>query len=518
MELEKAGVIVRFRPINSEENPINSVNILDENTCSLTVDKQVHTFTFDNVYPPSVSQTDFFNGRPIAIINHFLNGGNASIIAYGQTASGKSYTMTGNSSLEQQGIIPRAAKYIYDFYKGEIACSFVEIYNEKVYDLLAGRNPVAVTADGSLKGAKTVVTTSHKEFMQLLFRGNRIRSTGGTKMNSNSSRSHSIVQLYRPDVGCQLSLVDLAGSETVKKSGATGSVLKEASFINTSLCALAMVITALSEDSSSDPNNSGKDSAAATSPAAGTIITTASPPTAGAATGTNTCAASASHIPYRNSKLTHALRKSFEGESCTTVIINCSPSASHANETLSSLRFGERAKKVVKEESHDEVMKEFWRIQNRINAAKHLTNRVLVDGNVPLSEIRKVDPDGKWISHLEEVQPIDPGSRLQSIVQAFVNNSAEYQAMLRELAKKESELAQLNKEGERLTYEAVQEEARLRKRIEARRNGPLATISNNTDRSDDIYAVDTAPIETNAYDFNSSALDRNTIDLSSSAM
>lgn len=507
MDLGKTGVIVRFRPINSNENLNKSVDILDDNTCFVTVDKQVHTFTFDNVYPPSVSQTDFFNGRPIATINRFLNGNNASIIAYGQTASGKSYTMTGKSSIEQQGIIPRAAKYIYDFYKGVITCTFVEIYNDKVYDLLAGRNQVAVAADGSLKGATMVPTSSHKDFMQLLFKGNRIRSTGGTKMNSCSSRSHSIVQLNRPDVGCQLSLVDLAGSETVKKSGATGNVLKEASFINTSLSALAMVITALSEESTGGSEHSNSP-------------------------GRNTAT---SHIPYRNSKLTHALRKSFEGDSCTTVIINCSPSVSHAIETLSSLRFGERAKKVAKEDSNDEVMKEFWCIQRQINAAKHLLNRILVDGAVPLSEIRELDLEGKWTSHLKEVEPIDPASRLQAMVQTFMDNSEEYHAMLLELAKKEAELALLSEESDRLTVKAMEEEARLRKRVEARQSGTSVTnksghnVDNGVDSGvhcgvhEDEIGVSNAH---SAHKFDSSAchhdcsgciLDRSTMNLNSSA-
>ena len=247
------------------------------------------------------------------------------MFAYGQTGAGKSYTMMGadiDNDLSK-GIIPRIVEQIFasiiaspSNIEYTVRVSYMEIYMERIRDLLAPQNdnlPVHEEKNRGVyvKGLLEIYVSSVGEVYEVMRRGGLARATAATNMNQESSRSHSIfvitVGQKNVETGSaksgQLFLVDLAGSEKVGKTGASGQTLEEAKKINKSLSALGMVINSLTDSKST-------------------------------------------HIPYRDSKLTRILQESLGGNSRTTLIINCSPSSFNAEETISTLRFGVRAKKI----------------------------------------------------------------------------------------------------------------------------------------------------------------------------
>lgn len=247
------------------------------------------------------------------------------MFAYGQTGAGKSFTMMGADIDDEtsKGIIPRIVQQIFSSIIASpsnieytVRVSYMEIYMEKIRDLLAPQNdnlPVHEEKNRGVyvKGLLEIYVSSVGEVYEVMRRGGQARATAATNMNQESSRSHSIfcitVSQKNVETGSaksgQLFLVDLAGSEKVGKTGASGQTLEEAKKINKSLSALGMVINSLTDSKSS-------------------------------------------HIPYRDSKLTRILQESLGGNSRTTLIINCSPSSFNAEETISTLRFGVRAKKI----------------------------------------------------------------------------------------------------------------------------------------------------------------------------
>ena len=264
-----------------------------------------------------------FSIRPT--VDDLLNGYNGTVFAYGQTGAGKSYTMMGADIDNEvsKGIIPRIVEQIFasiiaspSNIEYTVRVSYMEIYMERIRDLLAPQNdnlPVHEEKNRGVyvKGLLEIYVSSVGEVYEVMRRGGLARATAATNMNQESSRSHSIfvitVAQKNLETGSaksgQLFLVDLAGSEKVGKTGASGQTLEEAKKINKSLSALGMVINSLTDSK-------------------------------------------ASHIPYRDSKLTRILQESLGGNSRTTLIINCSPSSFNADETVSTLRFGSRAKKI----------------------------------------------------------------------------------------------------------------------------------------------------------------------------
>lgn len=270
-------------------------------------------------------QTDIFNFSIRPTVDDILNGYNGTVFAYGQTGAGKSYTMMGSDidDDEGKGIIPRIVEQIFasiltspSNIEYTVRVSYMEIYMERIRDLLVPQNdnlPVhEEKARGVyVKGLLEVYVSSVQEVYEVMRRGGTARAVAATNMNQESSRSHSIfvitVSQKNVETGSaksgQLFLVDLAGSEKVGKTGASGQTLEEAKKINKSLSALGMVINALTDGKST-------------------------------------------HIPYRDSKLTRILQESLGGNSRTTLIINCSPSSYNDAETISTLRFGVRAKSI----------------------------------------------------------------------------------------------------------------------------------------------------------------------------
>ncbi|KAL8728943.1 MAG: hypothetical protein Q9166_005038 [cf. Caloplaca sp. 2 TL-2023] len=321
-------VVARFRPPNKAEIASGGETIVDfetEDTCQLNSREAAGAFTFDRVFDTRSRQTDVFDFSIRPTVDDILNGYNGTVFAYGQTGAGKSYTMMGADidDEEQRGIIPRIVEQMFASIlrspgniEYTVRVSYMEIYMEKIRDLLVPQNDnLPVHEEKSrgvyVKGLLEIYVSSVQEVYEVMRRGGLARATAATNMNQESSRSHSIfvITITQKNVETgsaksgQLFLVDLAGSEKVGKTGASGQTLEEAKKINKSLSALGMVINSLTDGKST-------------------------------------------HIPYRDSKLTRILQESLGGNSRTTLIINCSPSSYNDAETLSTLRFGVRAKAI----------------------------------------------------------------------------------------------------------------------------------------------------------------------------
>jgi kinesin family member 5 len=270
-------------------------------------------------------QSDIFDFSIRPTVDDILNGYNGTVFAYGQTGAGKSYTMMGSDidNDEGRGVIPRIVEQIFASILASpgtieytVRVSYLEIYMERIRDLLAPQNdnlPIHEEKNRGVyvKGLLEIYVSSVQEVYEVMRRGGTSRAVAATNMNQESSRSHSIfvinVTQKNVETGSsksgQLFLVDLAGSEKVGKTGASGQTLEEAKKINKSLSALGNVINSLTDGKSV-------------------------------------------HVPYRDSKLTRILQESLGGNSRTTLIVNCSPSSYNDAETLSTLRFGMRAKAI----------------------------------------------------------------------------------------------------------------------------------------------------------------------------
>lgn len=297
-------VLVRIRPPNKNEQESQmALRSRNSNVCEVRANSTPVSFQFDRVFGPSTTQEELFKAL-MPIVNGVINGISGTVLAYGQTGSGKSYSMMGDGEAETRGMIPRIVECLVGRLE-QLCISYVEIYNERVRDLLTSVGEPDTHTNGigiaAAKGPTRITASKQKDILRLLKRGNMNRAVNATSMNQQSSRSHAVIIL---DTGAaRLFLVDLAGSEAAAKSHARGSVLKEAGQINQSLTALGMVISALAKG--------------------------------------------VPHVPYRNSKLTKLLQEALGGNARTAVIVCCSPSALHVGETLTSLRFGTRAMKVL---------------------------------------------------------------------------------------------------------------------------------------------------------------------------
>ncbi|NXC12786.1 KI13B protein, partial [Corythaeola cristata] len=268
------------------------------------------------------------------ILQNAFDGYNACIFAYGQTGSGKSYTMMGTA--DQPGLIPRLCSGLFERAQKEeneeqsfkVEVSYMEIYNEKVRDLLdpKGSRQTLKVREHSVygpyvDGLSKLAVASYKDIESLMSEGNKSRTVAATNMNEESSRSHAVFKiilthtLYDVQSGTsgekvgKLSLVDLAGSERATKTGAAGDRLKEGSNINKSLTTLGLVISALADQAAGKNKNK--------------------------------------FVPYRDSVLTWLLKDSLGGNSKTAMVATVSPAADNYDETLSTLRYADRAKNIV---------------------------------------------------------------------------------------------------------------------------------------------------------------------------
>ncbi|XP_052171276.1 kinesin-like protein KIN-1 isoform X3 [Diospyros lotus] len=328
--MSNVTVCARFRPLSSKERRDHGdgtcIRSLDSETFTFKDEKQEEfTFSFDRVFYEGSEQVDVYEFLALPIVR--VNG---TIITYGQTGAGKTYTMEGPSIIDfneqKKGFLPRIVDELFKctkisegIAKHTIKLSMVEIYMERVRDLFdLSKDNVLIKEHKVqgilLSGITEISLLDSAEASQSLSRGIANRAVGETQMNMASSRSHcvyifTVQQELATDKRVKIGkvvLVDLAGSEKLEKTGAEGRVFEEAKAINKSLSALGNVINALTCGSPSKAN----------------------------------------HIPYRDSKLTRILQDALGGNSRTALLCCCSPSPSNASETLSTLRFGARAKHI----------------------------------------------------------------------------------------------------------------------------------------------------------------------------
>ncbi|CAD7928153.1 unnamed protein product [Amoebophrya sp. A120] len=379
-----------------------------------------YSFHFDRVFPTNSPQKKVYEYAALPTVKSVMEGFNGTVFAYGQTASGKTYTMQGPDMIDEnlQGVIPRMVWTIFDaIYSAPptqeflVKVSMVELYMEKIRCLL---DPSGTAAGGAGKdnlkikerpdkgvyidGATESYVQSENEIFDALSQAQYNRTVGATNMNAVSSRSHMIFQLTVENKDTvknavkrgKLFLVDLAGSEKIQRTGATGSRLEEAKMINKSLSALGNVINALTEP--------GK-----------------------------------SHVPYRDSKLTRLLSESLGGNAKTTLIITVSPSSANDAETLSTLRFGQRAKMiknraVVNEDLSVEALNAkvvqlreiVARSKNRVKALEGL----LSTNGIPIPD---GSSDGAQVESGTEGDVGEPGSGAQALSEQQQEELAELQ-------------------------------------------------------------------------------------------
>ncbi|KAB2606387.1 phragmoplast orienting kinesin-1-like [Pyrus ussuriensis x Pyrus communis] len=372
-------VIIRVRPLNSAEVSVQGYGKCVRQESCQTITWTGHPesrFTFDIVADENVSQEQLFKVAGLPMVDNCMIGYNSCMFAYGQTGSGKTHTMLGDIEGGTRrhsancGMTPRVFEYLFSRIQKEkeggrdeklkfiCKCSFLEIYNEQILDLLdPSSNNLQIREDIKkgvyVENLKEVEVTSARDVIQQLIQGAANRKVAATNMNHASSRSHSvftcIIESKRECQGvahhrfARLNLVDLAGSERQKSSGAEGERLKEATNINKSLSTLGLVIMNLVNMSN------GKSL----------------------------------HVPYRDSKLTFLLQDSLGGNSKTTIIANISPASCCSLETLSTLKFAQRAKfiknnAIVNEDASGDVIAMRVQIQQLKKEVSHL--RGLVNG------------------------------------------------------------------------------------------------------------------------------------------
>ena len=297
------------------------------------------------------------------IVANAVAGYNCSLLAYGQTSSGKSYSMMGSADEEGRGLIPRICAALFDLIAAapppsasgdsvvrKLECSYIEIYSEKIRDLLDPRKKNLKVRESPktgpyIEGVSVCAVSDYAELAALMASGNAERTIASTNMNAESSRSHAVFTLQlttttiddasqlSSDVVSKVQLVDLAGSERVDTSGATGLRLKEASQINKSLTTLGRVVQALAKRS----EEQGRSGASSAYPTMGGRKSVSAPRKG----------ADEVFIPFRDSVLTWLLKESLGGNSKTFMLATVSPSELNVDETLSTLRYASRAKNIV---------------------------------------------------------------------------------------------------------------------------------------------------------------------------
>ncbi|XP_048465143.1 kinesin-like protein KIF15-A [Rhincodon typus] len=348
-EGDSIKVYVRVRPpaknteLFTDGNQGLCLAVTSSTTIHLNSKPDPKIFTYDHVADMDTTQEAVFSAVARGIIESCMNGYNGTIFAYGQTGSGKTFTMLGpsddsdNFTHNLRGVIPRSFEYLFYLINREkektgegkdflCKCSFIEIYNEQIFDLLDPASTGLFLRENIktgvfVEGVVEQVVTSAAEAYQVLSMGWRNRSVASTSMNRESSRSHAVFSVTiqsKEKINnlvnirtSQLNLVDLAGSERQKDTHAEGLRLKEASSINRSLSCLGHVIMGLVDLAN------GKSR----------------------------------HICYRDSKLTFLLRDSLGGNAKTYIIANVHPGSRCFGETLSTLQFARRAKLIKNKKS-----------------------------------------------------------------------------------------------------------------------------------------------------------------------
>ncbi|OAF67351.1 Chromokinesin kid-A [Intoshia linei] len=422
----RVKVAVRLRPMNQRELKIGGdciVKIKNNRTEVIHPkrrDVKPKVFTFDNCFwscdnsQHFVDQSEVFESIGTEVVQHSFDGFNSCIFAYGQTGSGKSYTMMGSKS--DIGLIPRVANELITTFENMncktnrivLELSYMEIYNEKVKDLLNPQSPsnaniyLKVRENKSygtyVDGLSKLVVNSYDEIEKHISFGSLSRSVAQTNMNNESSRSHAVLTIYVTQIAfdsetktksekvSKLSLVDLAGSERAEKTGAKGDRLREGSNINKSLTTLGLVISALAD--AKKKNN---------------------------------------FVPYRDSVLTWLLKDNLGGNSKTIMMATISPSGDNYEETLSTLRYANSAKNitnlaVINEDPTTALIRELREeldrlrlvVANKSVNSQSITSLSTLNDTIDANERLMKDISKTYDEKLEETAKID-SCRLNSL-------------------------------------------------------------------------------------------------------
>lgn len=384
-------------------NPTITINQNQGNQLSQQIanSNDTKTYNYDQVYGPLADQEIVYNRVVLPLFNDFLNGFNVTVLAYGQTGTGKTYTMSGkevgspkgskcekNGSIhgngvinETSGIIPRVLNELFQSLQDTdhdylIKCSFIELYNETLKDLLNDENDVnkqGLKIFENKKQANSILIQNLKEInindlssgFSLLQKGLQKRKIASTKLNDVSSRSHTIftINLYKKSNDnddlirfSKINLVDLAGLENINKSGSINQRAKEAGSINQSLLTLGRVINSLSDKSLNSHTNPN-------------------------------------HIPYRESKLTRLLQDSIGGKTKTLLISTISPAKINLEETNSTLEYSLKVKSI---ENKPQLGQDFNLIMKKI-LIKDLSNEIIKLNNDLISTRNR---NGIWMNEI----------------------------------------------------------------------------------------------------------------------
>ena len=403
--MENIKVYIRVKPSNSKSPKLFNVMKGEDNISTLLNNKTGENFSFgkkisiinlliyfltfiilDQVIEPSLTNKLIFEELFKPNIYHVLNGINMTIFAYGQTSTGKTYTMQGEFP-NNPGIIPLTLEEIFDQIKkdkdiidSQIGVSFIEIYNESINDLLDSTKinldlRETVNKEVIVNNLTEIKISNHEQALNLLIKGNESRIVASTKLNEKSSRSHCIFRLnieitknVKKNIFGEeetekillknhINLIDLAGSENSSKTGCVGQRLKEGSNINKSLLALSNVINKLSQNSGNNNANSQNF-----------------------------------FVNYRDSKLTRLLQNSLGGNSKTTIICTITDDGEHYNETMNTIHFGNKAKNIktvvkvneVKNQNYQQMVLENEKLKKKL---KQLEKELTTQKKLNLSEI-----------------------------------------------------------------------------------------------------------------------------------
>ncbi|XP_031142476.1 kinesin-like protein KIF1B isoform X16 [Sander lucioperca] len=407
-------VAVRVRPFNSREMGKDSKCIIQMQGNTTTIlnpkapKEPAKTFSFDYSYwshttpedPSFASQNLVYNDIGKEMLAHAFEGYNVCIFAYGQTGAGKSYTMMGKQEEGQEGIIPMLCEDLFEKINEEsnkeelaysVEVSYMEIYCERVRDLLNPKNKGNLRVrEHPLLGPyvedlSKLAVTSYTDIADLMDAGNKARTVAATNMNETSSRSHAVFTIVftqkkhdsETDLSTEkvskISLVDLAGSERADSTGAKGTRLKEGANINKSLTTLGKVISALAEVDNCTIKSKKKKKT--------------------------------DFIPYRDSVLTWLLRENLGGNSRTAMVAALSPADINYDETLSTLRYADRAKNikcnaVINEDPNNKLVRDLKDEVARLKELLHAQG---------LGDILDIDPmgddcPGSGIKYLKDIQ------------------------------------------------------------------------------------------------------------------
>lgn len=456
-------VVVRCRPFNSAERKASALPVVECDhlrkevilrTGGLTDKSSRKTYTFDMVFGSSTKQIDVYRSVVCPILDEVIMGYNCTIFAYGQTGTGKTFTMEGERSPNGEytweedplaGIIPRTLHQIFeklstDGTEFSVKVSLLEIYNEELFDLLNPdvseklqmfddpRNKRGVI----IKGLEEITVHNKDEVYQILEKGAAKRTTAATLMNAYSSRSHSVfsITIHMKETTIngeelvkigKLNLVDLAGSENIGRSGAVDKRAREAGNINQSLLTLGRVITALVERTP--------------------------------------------HVPYRESKLTRILQDSLGGRTKTSIIATISPASLNLEETLSTLEYAHRAKnimnkpevnqKLTKKALIKEYTEEIERLKRDLAATREKNGIFISEENFKTMSGKLTVQEEQIVELMEKIGVLE--EELSRVTELFTDSKSELDQCKSDLQNKLRELETTQKHLQETKLQLVEE-------------------------------------------------------------